>query len=290
MNSSVITMNSPMIMSRGGTCRQGADPMVSGYEPCDVAYWTECLESEGALLGDAAERAGLGARVPGCPGWSVRNLLAHIGYVHRWAADFIASGIPVEVGEPDEEKALAQAPPDGLLPDWYREGHAALVRTLREASPQVRCWTFLPAPSPLAFWARRQAHETAIHRADAEQAAAPGEPVTAHPARLAADGVDELLTGFLARKMKAGRWRGRPGVLGIHASDGAAGRADWLLVTSPDGASVSPGTGPADCDVTAPAGLLYLALWNRGSAGGIDVRGDRGLLADLAGGLRVRWG
>ena len=34
----------------------------------------------------------------------------------------------------------------------------------------MRCFAFLPAPSPLAFWARRQAHETGIHRADVESA------------------------------------------------------------------------------------------------------------------------
>ena len=38
------------------------------------------------------------------------------------------------------------------------------------------CWTFLPAPSPRAMWARRQAHETAIHRVDAQLAA--GLPVS----------------------------------------------------------------------------------------------------------------
>lgn len=41
----------------------------------------------------------------------------------------------------------------------------------RWAAGYVDCWTFLDAPSPLAFWARRQAHETAIHRADAQLAA-----------------------------------------------------------------------------------------------------------------------
>ncbi|MER6443505.1 hypothetical protein ABT275_45720 [Streptomyces sp. NPDC001185] len=41
----------------------------------------------------------------------------------------------------------------------------------------MTCWTFNPArvPSPLAFWTRRQAHETAVHRYDAE--AATGRPL-----------------------------------------------------------------------------------------------------------------
>jgi hypothetical protein len=44
---------------------------------------------------------------------------------------------------------------------------------------------------------RRQAHETAIHRADAERAAA-ATPV--YPAEFAADGIDELITSFGARR------------------------------------------------------------------------------------------
>ena len=57
-------------------------------------------------------------------------------------------------------------------------------------------------PSPLAFWARRQAHETAVHRYDAQSAAPGGPPAPAgafDPA-FAADGVDELIMGFAARR------------------------------------------------------------------------------------------
>ena len=77
------------------------------------------------------------------------------------------------------------------------DGHAALVTALRCAPPDLSVATFLPAPSPLHFWARRQAHETAIHRADAD--AACGELSTYAP-EFAQDGIDELLHGFAARK------------------------------------------------------------------------------------------
>ena len=56
--------------------------------------------------------------------------------------------------------------------------------------------TFLPAPSPLAMWARRQAHETAIHRYDAQHAT--GTSAGFDPA-FASDGIDELVSGFAPR-------------------------------------------------------------------------------------------
>ena len=68
----------------------------------------------------------------------------------------------------------------------------AVEDTLRTADPAVRCWTFLPAPSPLAFWARRQAHETAIHRADAQLAAGPVTPFAADFAAPTYATVEEL--------------------------------------------------------------------------------------------------
>src|SRR5262252_200991 len=140
------------------------------YAPFDVPGYVGALRSQGELLADAAQRAGLAAVVPSCPGWTVRDLLRHTGYVHRWATGFVAEGLTHPVGA-SEEDILSQGPADAQLPGWFCEGHAALVRALVAAPPDLECWTFLAAPSPLAFWARRQAHETAVHRVDAEQAA-----------------------------------------------------------------------------------------------------------------------
>ena len=64
--------------------------------------------------------------------------------------------------------------PGRRTPTWpagSRQGCADLVAALAAAPDDLECWTFLPAPSPRAMWARRQAHETAIHRVDAELAA-----------------------------------------------------------------------------------------------------------------------
>ena len=49
----------------------------------------------------------------------------------------------------------APLPDDGELVDWYVAGHSALVEALATAPTDLQCWSFLAAPSPLAFWARR---------------------------------------------------------------------------------------------------------------------------------------
>ncbi len=142
----------------------------------EISAHIDALERDGALLADAAEAAGLQAAVPGCPGWQVRDLVRHQAYVHDWAARHVRDRSPELIDDGiTESDILARGPADADLVAAYRDGHAALVAALRDADPDLECATFMPAPSPLAFWARRQAHETAIHRYDAQSAAA-GRP------------------------------------------------------------------------------------------------------------------
>jgi uncharacterized protein (TIGR03083 family) len=254
---------------------------VNGY---DVPGYIAALRAEGDLLAAAAERAGMGAGVPACPGWAVRDLLKHTGYVHRWATGYVTGGPGHRQGGASEEEILSQGPGDAGLPGWFREGHAALVQALSEAKPDLDTWAFLPAPSPLAFWSRRQAHETAIHRADAEQAAGRTDASVFEP-DFAADGVDELLMGFLARNIKRGRGPGLSGTLAVHAGDGA----DWLIAGGAAEPGVSRGAGPARCEVTGPPAELYLTLWNRRSPDGLQVTGDPGILAGFTRALQITW-
>ncbi|MDJ0381199.1 maleylpyruvate isomerase family mycothiol-dependent enzyme [Streptomyces sp. G-G2] len=235
----------------------------------EIIEHLKTLERDGQLLADAADRAGPDAPVPTCPEWRVADLLRHTGTVHRWAAGYVAGGLTEPVGFP-EEPELTGAP----LVSWFREGHAALVRTLAEAPADVRCWTFLPTdpPSPLAFWARRQAHETSVHRMDAE--AALGIELTSLEARFAADGVDEVLTGFHARPRSRVRTP-EPRVLRLRTSDTAE---VWTVHLSQEPARTERGeAGPADCEVTGEAAWLYTALWNRAPLDGPGVSGDASL-------------
>src|SRR5262249_27180621 len=122
------------------------------------------LRGRGELLASAADGGDPDAPLPYCPDWKLRDVVQHTGEVHRWATDVVANGRT----EPTDSDPTY--PNDGELVGWFREGHVALVDALTNAPDDLDCFAFLPAPTPLAFWARRQAHETAIHRVDAESA------------------------------------------------------------------------------------------------------------------------
>ncbi|WP_159621078.1 maleylpyruvate isomerase family mycothiol-dependent enzyme [Ruania rhizosphaerae] len=217
------------------------------------------LADEGALLAAAAQRAGTDAEIPTCPGWRMRDLLRHTGAVHRWAATLVA------------ERHTARQPMTGgpkldstELISWYRDSHHRLVETLASAPPDVQVWTFHPAPvaSPLTFWVRRQAHETAVHRVDAEGAdgEAPVSGTSAIDADFAVDGIDELLRGFHARSTSRVRTE-TPSVLRVRATDADA---VWTVRLSLGPPSTTAGeVADSDCELAGPADQLYLALWNR---------------------------
>ncbi|WP_328297138.1 maleylpyruvate isomerase family mycothiol-dependent enzyme [Streptomyces sp. NBC_00435] len=246
----------------------------------EIINYLQTLAHEGRQLADTAERAGAEAVVPTCPEWRVADLLRHTGSVHRWATGYVAEGLSGRAPFPDAPELVGEE-----LLAWFREGHATLVRTLTGAPADTRCWTFLPTapPSPLAFWARRQAHETTMHRMDAE--AALGTGFGAVEPAFAQDGVDELLTGFHARPQSRVR-TAEPRVMRVRASDTGA---VWTVHLSPEPARTVRGDedgGVADCTLTGEAAWLYSALWNRRPLTGPGVTGDAELArlwADTAG-------
>jgi uncharacterized protein (TIGR03083 family) len=255
----------------------------------EIAEHLDALRRHGQLMASAAARAGLAAAVPSCPSWQVKDLLRHTGYIHRWAARHIAEGPGEVIDGPSETEILRGGAADEDLLDWFRAGHAALVETLASADPAVACATFMPAPSSLAFWTRRQAHETAIHRADAELAASAAPQ---YPAGFAADGIDELIMGFGQRR----KYQSQAG----SAADGGLLRvvtADtgdaWFIETRQGRLHPHRETGPgtAGCTVTGPASGLYLYLWNRADAAEADVTitGDPIPLTSWQASVKVRW-
>ncbi len=172
-------------------------------------------------------------------------------------------------------------PDDEDLTGYYLETNANLVNELESAPADLDAMTFLPAPSPLAMWARRQAHETSIHRFDAQNGAG---AISGYDPVLASDGVDELLMAFAPRKNSFPI--DSPKAIAVVASD-TDGR--WIVTVSPDGIESERSDGPADLTLTGRAEDLYLSLWNRGDDSVIDVSGDRELLEAWHGGVRIRW-
>ncbi|MEO7422524.1 MAG: maleylpyruvate isomerase family mycothiol-dependent enzyme [Ornithinibacter sp.] len=172
-------------------------------------------------------------------------------------------------------------PSDDKLVDWYLETNANLVRELTAAPADLECRTFLPAPSPLEMWARRQAHETAVHRFDAEHAEHAGGRFD--PA-FAADGIDEMLLAFAPRGSTFAI--DGPATMVVHATD-----TDdrWHVTLTPNGITTVAGDGPSDVTLTGKASDLYLTVWNRHDDSTIEVTGNRDLLNTWHQGHRIRW-
>lgn len=223
-----------------------------------------------------ADRAGRSAAVPTCPEWTVLDLVAHQGMVHRWAADLVR-------GERPDDDAVAAFEAAGRvstdLLGWLRDGALEVARAVTEAPEGRDALVFLnDAPAPRAFWARRQCHETTIHAVDALSASL-GRPPRAEETWidpvLALDGVDELLGGFLTRPRS--RLRCEEEALLVVVPDGAT---DWWEVSlGPRPAVVTrhrtayDGEADPDWEVTGSPVELYLRLWNRSDPAG-PAEGD----------------
>jgi uncharacterized protein (TIGR03083 family) len=253
----------------------------------DLNAYLAVLAAEATVLASAADEAGLDADVPTCPGWTVADLVLHLGEVHRWATAAVASGAT----------KLSDVPPDFLGPlpdaadsiDWFRNGATRLCDTLADADPSVDYPTFLsdPITPPLLFWARRQTLETSMHRVDAESATG---RCTGLAPDVAIDGIDEFLTGFLPRsrtKLHADTERSL-----LVAPDYSDRR--WIVTISnelPVTTRVEPGADVAvECTISGSASDIYLVLWNRASLDAVCVTGDHAVIDMLRDNVRIRWG
>lgn len=246
----------------------------------EITEHVAALREEGNLMAKAIAAAGPDAAIPTCPAWTMRDLVRHTGTVHRWARANVAE--PSSEPAATTEESIGGYPDDASLVDWFREGVADLVAAIEAAPPDVECWSFMTAPSPLAFWARRQCHETGIHRADAEGASS---GVTPFPPAVAVDGIDELLVGFITRR--GGRLSSeQPRTLGVHTTDT---NDDWLVRIA-DRVTTTRGHDDADCVISASASDLHLFLWNRLDQSKIHITGDAALLDQWRDSVTIRWG
>jgi uncharacterized protein (TIGR03083 family) len=225
------------------------------------------LRREGRALGAAAERAGLQAAVPGCPGWTTAELLWHIGEVHHFWGGVVQRRASHHSEVPEPER-----PADAELLGWYRQGLERLLGVLGTADPATAVWTWAPQKD-VGFVQRRMAQETAVHRVDAEMAA--GTPTAIDPA-LAIDGVDEFLAFFTAWRREDAAPLG--GSVHLHATDADG---EWLVTEAGDRLEVTRGHAKGDAAARGPASDLLLLLWRRRGPGEVEVHGDLAVLERL---------
>jgi uncharacterized protein (TIGR03083 family) len=233
------------------------------------------IEASTETLAGLVHGADLTRQVPTCPDWTLRQLATHVGRAHRWAAEIISTR--------SAEFIPFRQVPDGRIPDdpalhapWLRAGAARLIGVVQEAGGDP-VWTF-DGPRPASFWARRMAHETAVHRADAQITV--GREPEFEP-DLAADAIDEWLGYMSGIGASDARVDALPdgAVLHVHVTDeGVDG--EWLVRREGDSVTVQPGHGRGDVALRGPAGRLLLVLLRRVPQDDpqVEVLGDPALL------------
>jgi len=231
------------------------------------------IEDRSAALRHAAAAApDLQGRVPGCPDWTLDDLVFHLSRVQRfWAA---AVSLADDSGPPTSEQRGEGEPPGDIL-EWLGESTGLLLTALRAAGPDSPCWAWWAAsgaPLTAGAVARHQVQEAAVHARDAQESIGKPEPL---PSVVAVDGVAEFLSVGLA---SLGAWPHSPARVAFAAVDGPTHVVDL----SSSGVTLDPAaSGPPVATVHASASDLVLALYGRVPFSAGRIEGDEQVLADL---------
>ncbi|MBT8224881.1 MAG: GNAT family N-acetyltransferase [Dactylosporangium sp.] len=208
--------------------------------------------------------------VPGCPGWTVADVLTHLGMIHRRVITWIGEG-----RRPTNPLAM----PAGQQPHaWYAEGWRMLYDVLAATPRDAPAATWSAWDNTNGFWRRRMTHEIAVHALDVFSALGtdPGWTVSDD---VALDGIDEVLRLFLGSRL--GSLAG--GLGGMVSIEAGARRWEVGLNRSVEVHSL-PTPPRTDALVTGDPAAVYAWLWNRRApapAGTVTVGGDQAVVADL---------
>ncbi|RBY84816.1 hypothetical protein DQ240_14110 [Blastococcus sp. TF02A-26] len=244
---------------------------------------TAVLADQTELLREIVREADPATPVPSCPGWTIGALVRHLAGGQRWAAELVATRAiepPEDAFFRDVVRDPEQSPAE--LDAQLAESSAALTAALRGAGPDAEVWTPF-GPGPTAFFARRFAHETAVHRADATLAA--GRPYDLDP-EVAVDAVDEwlelgsapqMLEIFPERRALLGPGR----TVHLHATDTPTDlEAEWVVDLTGGVPSWRRAHEKSAVAVRGPLTGLVLLVYGRRAVEqtGAEVFGDRALL------------
>jgi uncharacterized protein (TIGR03083 family) len=243
-------------------------------------FWLAALRAEGPAFRAAVEAADPDAPVPSCPEWTVRQLTVHLGTVYAWVAAHAGRGVTT----PPELKFRDVPGPDaGADPvAWWDERYAIVLNLLDGLDPELPAWNWAPQAKKAAFWHRRMAHETAVHRWDAQFATINAEPIEP---KLAADGVTEVLDSWLP----AGRRHHQSDATGMVALTASDLEHEWFVrLRGAAGVALLDTDTLLDTDehheravARGSASDLQLALWGRVDFDVLELAGDLRLLEAL---------
>jgi uncharacterized protein (TIGR03083 family) len=241
----------------------------------DFDHMLELVDNRSAAARSALAGA-LDERVPGCPDWTGRDLLAHLGEVQRFWAQVIVAGKPEAAPEDGD---VAEREPTGDLLDWSERSTGALLDALRDAGPDRPAWSWW-GPTTAGRIARHQVQEAGVHAWDADDTIGRAGPL--QPAELAADGVDEFLSVEVPSN---GKWPHPPATVGLTATDGPD--AGWRVELTGPGGAVERGPAAGNAVLGGTASDLVLALYGRRPMDGLAVTGDPEVARQFLGWFRT---
>ena len=227
----------------------------------EYAEHIEAVERETSAFTRTLMRGDADAQVPSCPEWTLRDLAKHVGGVQGFWTHVLAEG----TGRPKPAFDDEPGPSAGL---WLVQIGGFLVNELKAASADTKVWTWNPADQSAAFAARRMAHETAVHRFDAQMAIGKPEPI--EPA-LAADGIEEIFV-MVDAWPESGRGEGQ--TLHLHSAEGD----EWLITMNPDGLDIKREHAKGDLALRGAVSDLELVLYDRPPIGDVERFGDESVL------------
>jgi uncharacterized protein (TIGR03083 family) len=223
------------------------------------------IRSDSERMTSAAIDGDLSAPVAACPGWDLRQLVAHTGAVHRWATKAITGG------RAPERVEYAFPSPDASgdeLGTWLVDGAAALAASLAGSDPEAPTWHPFGLEQRVWVWARRQAQETMIHRWDAEVAAFGTSAL--EPASAAA-GIAEFFDLALPRIFVRESVPVPSPSLHVHCTDRDG---EWIAWNEDGEYRFAPEHRTGDAALRGTAADLLLVLMGRAPRSSIDLVGD----------------
>lgn len=242
------------------------------------------FDRERDALASAAETA-LDAIVPSCPGWTMTTLLAHMGGTYAYIARTIESGaledtvqalehlgLPPEIEEWFRFDRAPERMP-ATVTSWFRSIGDQLSDVFGRTPPTAPAWTWWPPDQSAGFWLRRMAHETAVHRWDAQSAVGAPDAIDGDLAR---DGIDEMFDIYIPRWCRPKSTLDGTGESYRFAQSDGTGV--WTVTFRGPGMEVSREYQPADVTVRGNASDLLLYLWQRLLPDRLEVEGDVVLL------------
>lgn len=214
----------------------------------------------------AAARLGLDVWVPTCAQWNVEALVEHTAKVWLYAGTLVST----HATEPPEQRPQ---PPEGEPLVVVESVLDDLVEALTDADADTPVWNWAEGePRVAAFWARRMAHESSVHRFDAQIAHAMAQPIDAE---LAADGLDELVDVIAPRVYSRDDvTKGPTGTVAMESSDD---EPRYVGLEPSTLARIGIVSAP-DVTVRGTASALLLACYGRTPWSSLDVTGDQTLL------------